>query len=228
MRGEAQRAAARLRAAAIANTAWAFAVTDARHPQFIAALTERLAQPGLALNASLVQLQQFSLWCELELRLPEAQLLPPPLRERCRDALRAIASGTEEEHATQKHAYRLEKSVGRALGRLGLSPTAEHVLAEGYSVDYALVDERIAIEVDGPSHFALSGDGAGRRPVGKTVIKRRLLAALGWRLLEVPFWEWDPLGSKNSERGVWRLRGAVRVPARAAAAAARRRRLVAA
>ena len=160
-------------------------MTDARHPQFIAALTERLAQPGLALSTrSLTQLQQFSLWCELELRLPEAQLLPAPLRERCRDALRAVASGTEETHARQKTAYRLEKSVGRALGRLGLSPAAEHALAEGYSVDYALVDERIAIEVDGPWHFALSGDGAGRRPVGRTVIKRRLLAALGWPVAE--------------------------------------------
>ena len=56
---------------ALANTAWGFAVTDARHPQFIAALTEQLAEPGLALTThALVQLQQFSLWCERELRLP--------------------------------------------------------------------------------------------------------------------------------------------------------------
>ena len=176
----------------LANTAWAFAVTDARHPQFIAALTERLAQPGLALTRRAHAAAAVSLWCELELRLPEAQLLPPPLRERCRDELRAVASGTEEKHARQA-AYRLEKSVGRALGRLGLSPTAEHALAEGYSVDFAFVDEQIAIEVDGPTHFALSGDGAGRRPVGKTVLKRRLLAALGWRLLSVTREEWDPL-----------------------------------
>ena len=147
-------------------------------------------------SGELTQLQQFSLWCELELRLPEAQLLPAPLRQRCRDALGAVASGMEEQHAS--HAYRLEKSVGRALSRLELSPTAEHGLAEGYSVDFALVDERIAIEVDGPSHFARSGDGAGRRPTGKTVLKRRQLAALGWRLLEVPFWEWNPLCAGGS------------------------------
>ena len=67
------------------------------------------------------------------------------------------------------------------------------MLAEGYSVDYALVDERIAIEVDGPSHFARSGDGAGRRPVGETVIKHRQLAALGWRLLSITRDDWDPL-----------------------------------
>ena len=87
----------------------------------------------------------------------------------------------------------MQQSVGRALGRLGLTAAAEHALAEGYSVDYALVDERIAIEVDGPWHFARSGDGAGRRPVGRTVIKHRQLAALGWRLLSITRDDWDPL-----------------------------------
>ena len=65
------------------------------------------------------------------------------------------------------------------------------MLAEGYSVDYALVDERIAIEVGG--RLARSGDGAGRRPVGRTVIKHRQLAALGWRLLSITRDDWDPL-----------------------------------
>ena len=178
------------------------------------------------ITARIVQLQQFSLWCERELRLPEAQLLPPPLRARCRDALRAVASGTAEHHASRSP-LRLEKSVGRALSRLGLSPTAEHALAEGYSVDYALVDERIAIEVDGPWHFALSGDGAGRRLLGRTLIKRRQLAALGWRLLEVRSGAGTRSGTEvyHELQRVRRLRGAVRVPARAAAAAALRRRL---
>ena len=84
--------------------------------------------------------------------------------------------------------------MGASLRRLGEAAEEEHITADGHSLDYALVDERIAIEVDGPWHFALSGDGAGRRPVGKTLLKRRQLAALGWRLLEVPWWEWDPLG----------------------------------
>ena len=44
--------------------------------------------------------------------------------------------------------------MGRALGRLGLSTAPEHALAEGYSVDFAFVDEKIAIEVDGPWHYA--------------------------------------------------------------------------
>ena len=41
------------------------------------------------------------------------------------------------------------------------------------------------------------GRRRGAAALGRTVLKRRLLAALGWRLLEVPFWEWDPLGAAD-------------------------------
>ena len=71
------------------------------------------------------------------------------------------------------------------------------MLAEGYSVDFALVDERIAIEVDGPSHF-LEPDGRGP-PNGHTLLKRRLLRAAGWRLVSVPFYEWDELLARRPD-----------------------------
>ena len=205
---------------ALANAAWAFAVADENHPHFIAALTEKLAHPSMEVHDhGLVQLQQFSLWCERELRLPEAQLLPPPLRTRCRDALRAVASGRDEQAA--KPVARLQQSVGRALGRLRLSTAPEHALAEGYSVDFAFVDEKIAIEVDGPWHYAPSGDGAGRRLVGRTLIKQRQrgarLAAPRRAVLRVG--EVTRPGRRD-EPSRWRLRVAVRLPARASGMAA--------
>ena len=87
-----------------------------------------------------------------------------------------------------------QRQVGASLRRLGEAAVVEeHITAEGHSLDYALVDERIAIEVDGPSHFARSDDGAGRRLLGRTLIKRRQLAALGWRLLSITRDDWDPL-----------------------------------
>ena len=31
----------------------------------------------------------------------------------------------------------------------------------------------------------------GRRPNGATLLKRRLLRRVGWRVVSVPYWEWD-------------------------------------
>ena len=58
---------------------------------------------------------------------------------------------------------------------------------EGYSLDLVIDwhGERLAIEVDGPSHFS------GREPTGATLLKRRQLKHLGWRLVSVPYWERD-------------------------------------
>ena len=72
----------------------------------------------------------------------------------------------------------------------------EHITADGHSLDYALVDERIAIEVDGPKHFV--AHGARRRELGRTVLKRRQLGALGWRLVAVPFFEWEEFNDFSS------------------------------
>ena len=44
--------------------------------------------------------------------------------------------------------------------------------------------------VDGPTHFVTDGAGA-RRAGGAGVLKRRLLAAAGYRVAPVPLWEWE-------------------------------------
>ena len=60
----------------------------------------------------------------------------------------------------------------------------------GYSID-ALVTlndgQRVAVEVDGPSHFI----GRSQQPAGATLLKHRQLRYLGWRLESVPYWEWN-------------------------------------
>ena len=70
----------------------------------------------------------------------------------------------------------------------------------GYSLDLALPSSRVAVEVDGPSHFLLP-DGRGvRKPNGPTLLKRRLLTAAGWRVISVPFYEWDGFARARNER----------------------------
>ena len=72
----------------------------------------------------------------------------------------------------------------------------EQVLAVdggGYSVDVVvrgLADRpRLVVEVDGPSHFV------GQRLNGSTQLKHRLLRAMGWEVLQVPYFEW-PRGAE--------------------------------
>ena len=49
----------------------------------------------------------------------------------------------------------------------------------------------VAIEVDGPGHFARP---ALRAQIGATAMKQRHLRQLGWTLGAIPFWQWNALG----------------------------------
>ncbi|XP_011406002.1 PREDICTED: uncharacterized protein LOC105313907 [Amphimedon queenslandica] len=54
----------------------------------------------------------------------------------------------------------------------------------------AAAKRRIIIEIDGPLHFAANGN----HKLGRSVIKRRQLEAFGWEFIQVPYYEWEPLG----------------------------------
>ena len=69
----------------------------------------------------------------------------------------------------------------------------------GYSIDMLVhrdaedkVSECWAVEFDGPHHFLVCV-GANAEPTGATLMKRRHLELLGYRLISVPYWEWDNL-----------------------------------
>ena len=57
--------------------------------------------------------------------------------------------------------------------------------------------ERIALEVDGPHHFAANTLAPG----GGMLARHRLLAARGWAVVSVPYYAWDQLN--NAGRGAW-------------------------
>ena len=61
----------------------------------------------------------------------------------------------------------------------------------GYSIDWALPSSRIAVEVDGPSHFTWRNANCEHPPNGPTLLKRRLLEAASWHVISVPFYDWD-------------------------------------
>ncbi len=55
------------------------------------------------------------------------------------------------------------------------------------AVDIALPAEKIALEVDGPHHFARNT----LRPLATLFSRALLLEARGWRVASVPFFAWE-------------------------------------
>eukprot|EP00850_Spirogloea_muscicola_P015407 SM000117S25527 [mRNA] locus=s117:436050:440282:+ [translate_table: standard] len=87
-----------------------------------------------------------------------------------------------------------QASVSQALTRLGVKHHTEYQDGD-YSIDMAVLPAPgqrgaagIAIEADGPSHFAANEE---KRPLGPTLLKTRLLQRLGW--LVIPYYEWEAL-----------------------------------
>ncbi len=83
-----------------------------------------------------------------------------------------------------------QRQVGESLRRLGISHELEYTTADGlFSIDLAIVDRRIAIEVDGPSHFTRNT----LEPLGHPRLRDRLLSAMGWHVVSIPWFEWERL-----------------------------------
>lgn len=72
----------------------------------------------------------------------------------------------------------------------------------------AVAGQRLAIEVDGPSHFCRNGCSRGgsavqpsqQLPTGGTLLKRRLLERAGWRVASVSAADWELLRSPAQKR----------------------------
>ena len=86
------------------------------------------------------------------------------------------------------------RQVCAELEAMGLEPKLEARTRLGYTVDAMVVTcdaaggvRRVAIEVDGPSHFV------GGRPSGATRLKRRQLARHGWDVVSVTPAQWEGL-----------------------------------
>jgi hypothetical protein len=83
-----------------------------------------------------------------------------------------------------------QREVGESLRRLGIPHELECITADGlFSIDLAIVDRRIALEFDGPSHFTRNT----LEPLGHTRLRNRLLSAMGWHVVSIPFFEWGRL-----------------------------------
>ncbi|KAJ1627376.1 hypothetical protein T492DRAFT_576900, partial [Pavlovales sp. CCMP2436] len=195
----------------LANTAWAFAIVDtADRCALVKVLSARATEMGLAAfnGEQRRHLHQLFLSVELDANPPTELLAPIGLREACRQAM------VEKKVHSSKMARpaKLHDDVSNELTRMGIAHVNE-VCAPclGYHVDIAILPKvgasalereewnklvpaatfecaRIAIEVDGPSHY---DDERRLRPADEMM--RRHLALAGWVVLGVPYCEWDAL-----------------------------------
>ena len=76
------------------------------------------------------------------------------------------------------------------LTQMGWNHIVEHETAEGFSLDLAQPEAKLAVEVDGPSHFLK--DSASDKYVinGATRFKARLLRSVGWTVVHIAFFDW--------------------------------------
>lgn len=87
-----------------------------------------------------------------------------------------------------------QQDVSDVVAALQIEHQMEYLAQDGlFSVDVAILSEgkSIAIEVDGPFHYTLNT----HQPLGHTLLRRRLLTAMGWTVVSVPYFDWNRLQS---------------------------------
>ncbi len=181
----------------MANPVGAYATADYYHRALLAdcsrVISDSLARdPSIWSEEARRQLHQWQLWLSLERGADGQQhLLSESQRKLCCDAMQDAQVTISE----------FQRSVAAALAAVQHGFEEEYLEPRtGYSLDLALPSSRVAVEVDGPSHFLLP-DGRGvRKPNGPTLLKRRLLRAAGWRVISVPFYEWGGFATANGQQ----------------------------
>ncbi|KAG1661642.1 hypothetical protein FOA52_007523 [Chlamydomonas sp. UWO 241] len=164
---------------ALTNTAWALAALDHANNAFMAALLQQAA--GVVPSFEAQQLNQLFM-CELWLKDQHSDVaVPSQLAAACKEAW------MEERHNPKSSdVQRQVLAVVRELP--GCSDAiSEQATDDGlFNIDIAVQlpdGSRLAVEVDGPSHFL---NFPPDRLVGAALLRNRLLESRGWRVESAP------------------------------------------
>lgn len=132
----------------------------------------------------LKQLFQAALQVEIATGEPYHTLLPPSLRD--------PAAAAWQDRRNFLYTSSLQRHVASALRSLGLHCELEHCPRGSYVViDVAVFDPetgaKLAVEVDGPSHYATN---LPSHELGAVRLRDSLLRHSGWEVVSVPYYEW--------------------------------------
>ena len=187
LEGAAVRVAPSMNAQGVANTVWALATLGWQADVEMAAVFQQLIE-GLVCDHGLLQLSASLLSQLLQAHLA-SQFLGLGLITLPSSMLQVAVQAYRDE-AQKVTVSKSQRQVRESLRRLGISHELEYTTADGlFSIDLAIVDRRIALEFDGPSHFTRNT----LEPLGHTRLRDRLLSAMGWHVVSIPFFEWDRL-----------------------------------
>ena len=123
-------------------------------------------------------------------------VLDGPLAASCEAAHEALQAAVPRSSA-------LQRDVALQVARADwVRPfRSEHKTGTGEIVDMAWPEQRVVLEVQGP-HHAQAGGGSGRVATPDTNLKRRLLQAEGWSVVEVWYDEWQHAVETGSQQAL--------------------------
>ncbi|OQS06251.1 hypothetical protein THRCLA_01702 [Thraustotheca clavata] len=164
--------------------AWSCAVAKVHHRDVF----DKLMKTAATLkNPSIVfatQVYQVYLECNDQLR---QEITPLP-----QELLGEFKAKLQAQHHTNISSH-LHKQISKTLTHMKISHSNEHILSQGYSIDIALIDEKIGIEVNGPMHYQLRRNPTENYLMGSTLLKMRHLQQEGWTILQVSHMDFTKL-----------------------------------